>query len=260
MRWNPDRYHQFDAERSRPFHDLIGAIRAGYPDFVPRRIVDLGCGTGELTATLADRWPGAQILGVDSSPDMISRAAKFASDGVEFRQTRIEDFSPPEGLDLLVSNAALQWVPEHRRLLGEWMDAMDAGSVLAVQVPGNFGAPSHALMRDIAASPDFAGELRGVLRGESPVDEPIDYLTRLASRGFTPTVWETTYSQLLTGDNPILDWVRGTALRPVFAALDDDRAAEFERVYGAAVAKAYPATRHGTVFRFRRVFFLGRKN
>lgn len=260
MRWNPDRYHQFGGERSRPFHDLLNAVGTRCPDLAPRRIVDLGCGSGELTATLAARWPGAEVLGIDSSPEMISRAEAHATADVRFRQSAIEEFTPPEGLDLLVSNAALQWVPEHRQLLDRWMNRLGTGSVIAVQVPGNFAAPSHALMREIAASPEFDGELRGVLRGENPVDEPGDYLTRLADNGFTPTVWETTYSQLLAGDNPILDWVRGTALRPVFGALSDSRAADFERVYGDAVMKAYPPGRHGTVFGFRRIFFIGQKN
>lgn len=259
VHWNPDRYHQFAVERSRPFHDLIAAVGTHYPDFSPRRIVDLGCGSGELTATLAPRWPGALVHGIDSSPEMIARSRAHTSAQTDFSRERIEDFTPPPGTELLVSNAALQWVPEHPRLLDRWMAELDPGSVIAVQVPGNFRAPSHALMREIAASEEFAAELTGVLRAEDVVDEPADYLHRLAGAGFAPTVWETTYSQVLQGDNPVLDWVRGTAMRPVLAALGDERTAEFERVYGAALQRAYPPTRHGTIFQFRRIFFIGRK-
>ncbi|GAB3565006.1 methyltransferase domain-containing protein [Spelaeicoccus albus] len=258
MRWNPDSYHEFDAERSRPFHDLIGAVATHYPDFRPRSIVDLGCGSGELTAQLGAKWPEARVLGIDSSPEMIDRTSAHESAQVNFSLDSIEDFTPPPGLDLLVSNAALQWVPGHPALLDGWMAAMGPGSVLAVQVPGNFRAPSHSLMREIANSGDFAAELAGVLRSGDVVAEPGDYLHRLADAGLAPTVWETTYLQVLAGENPVLDWVRGTALRPVLAALSAERAAEFERVYGAALQRAYPPTRHGTVFKFRRIFFIGR--
>lgn len=257
MRWNPELYRRFASERARPFADLIEAAARRIEN--PRTIVDLGCGSGELTASLAERWPGAYVTGIDSSPEMTDDAARAHSERFEFVLKRIEDFTPDPRLDLLVSNAALQWVPDHRDLLAGWLAELAPGAVIGVQVPGNFRAPSHALMREIAESQEFTDELHAVLRGPDAVAEPGEYLELLADASIDPDVWETTYSQLLTGTDPVLEWVRGTALRPVYDVLSTDRAAAFERLYAEALRTAYPPGKHGTVFEFRRVFFTGRK-
>lgn len=255
MKWDPERYTQFSSYRDRPFFDLAARIGAEEPEWV----ADLGCGTGALTAVLADRWPGASVTGIDSSEDMIREAAPRSAGNLAFAQGQIQDWEPSPGRGVLLSNAALQWVPEHTDLLARWAKEMDPGSWLAVQVPGNFHAPSHALMRELAGSPRWSPALAGVLRGGDSVAEPAQYLELLVEAGLEADVWETSYQQVLTGPDPVLDWVRGTALRPVMAALDPRDYAAFETEYGALLREAYPANSWGTVLPFRRIFMVGRK-
>ena len=255
MKWDPARYTQFSSYRDRPFFDLAARIGAGDPEWV----ADLGCGTGALTAVLADRWPGASVTGIDSSVDMIREAAARSGPNLAFVQGQIQDWEPSPGPGVLLSNAALQWVPGHADLLARWAKAVDPGSWLAVQVPGNFHAPSHALMRELAESPRWSPALAGVLRGGDSVAEPVQYLELLVEAGWEADVWETSYQQVLTGPDPVLDWVRGTALRPVMAALDPQDYAAFEADYGALLREAYPSNRWGTVLPFRRIFMVARK-
>lgn len=257
MKWDPRKYTQFSSHRDRPFFDLTARIAADSP----RRVVDLGCGPGTLTAALAARWPSAQVTGVDSSPAMVERARALgqAPDNLDFVQAGIEEWEPQPGTDVVVSNAALQWVPGHQDLMRRWAKQLDGGAWLAVQVPGNFGAPSHALMRELAAGPEWAGKLDGVLRHGDAVDEPEDYLGLLVEAGFDADVWETSYSQVLPGKDPVLEWVRGTALRPVIDALDPEDFSRFEEQYAVLLREAYPAHAWGTVFPFRRIFMVGRK-
>ena len=254
--WDPERYLTYADERGRPFVDLVGRIDAD----APRVVVDLGCGPGNLTRLLKERWPDARVSGVDSSPEMIEAAS--AIEDVTWEVGDVSAWATPDPLalrapvDVLVSNATLQWIPEHLDLLPGLLDRVAPGGWFAFQVPGNFGAPSHTLMRDLAASPRWRDRLSGVLRHEDAVLPPEGYLDRLAALGCAVDAWETTYVHLLTGEDPVLDWVKGTGLRPVLTALDDDPAAreEFLAEYRAALREAYPATAHGTPFRFRRVF------
>ncbi|MFJ5859969.1 trans-aconitate 2-methyltransferase [Pseudarthrobacter sp. NPDC092439] len=257
MKWDPAKYVQFGGHRDRPFFDLVARIGAGQP----RRVVDLGCGPGNLTASLAGRWPEADIVGVDSSAEMLDRAAPLSRQfpSLRFELRDITAWEPAPGTDVVVSNAALQWVPGHRDLMRRWLANLAPGSWFALQVPGNFGAPSHVLMRELAASPAWASRLDGVLTGGESAGSAADYLAVLLDAGFTADAWETTYHQVLPGPDPVLEWVRGTALRPVLAALSAKEAARFEDEYAAALRKAYPPTRHGTVFPFRRVFAVGHK-
>jgi trans-aconitate 2-methyltransferase len=247
--WDPAVYRRFGAERGRPFADLLARVHA----VDPRCVVDLGCGPGELTATLAVRWPRAAVRGIDSSPEMIERAAAIAS--VDFRVGDIADFTPAADVDVLVSNAALQWVPGHDRLLTGWARQLRAGAWIAVQVPGNFDAPSHRALREVAAAPRFSAV--APLVRSAPVDDPIGYATLLADAGCTVDAWETTYVHLLPDDaveHPVLRWMDGTALRPVRAALDGPSFAAFRRELGVRLAGEYPI-RHGQVFfPFRRIF------
>ncbi|WP_146362029.1 trans-aconitate 2-methyltransferase [Arthrobacter yangruifuii] len=257
MKWDPEKYTQFSSHRDRPFFDLTARIAADSP----RRVVDLGCGTGVLTAALAARWPQAQVTGVDSSEDMIvqAQALEGAPSNLEFVRGNIEDWEPEAGTDVVVSNAALQWVPGHQELLHRWAKQLDDGAWLAVQVPGNFSAPSHVLMRELAASAAWAPKLAGVLRHADAVDEPVDYLALFTEAGFEADVWETSYAQVLPGADPVLEWVRGTALRPVIDALSAEDFAVFEAEYAALLRTAYPQHDWGTVFPFRRLFMVGRK-
>ncbi|PTT69511.1 trans-aconitate 2-methyltransferase, partial [Arthrobacter sp. HMWF013] len=160
---------------------------------------------------------------------------------------------------VIVTNAALQWLPGHQELMARWLGALKPGAWFAMQVPGNFNAPSHALMRDLAGSATWSAKLDGVLRGGESVGEPADYLRIMLDAGCTADAWETTYLQLLSGPDPVLEWVRGTALRPVLAALSAGDGRAFETEYAALLRGAYPSTDHGTVFPFRRIFAVARK-
>jgi trans-aconitate 2-methyltransferase len=257
MKWDPAKYVQFGDYRDRPFFDLTGRVHVDRPV----QVVDLGCGPGNLTATLAERWPAADVVGVDSSAEMLGKAAAL-TDGtpsLRFELMDIADWMPSAHMDVVVSNAALQWVPGHQDMMRKWLALLRPGAWFAMQVPGNFNAPSHTLMRGLAGSSRWEAKLRGVLRGGESVGEPAEYLRILLDAGFTADAWETTYQQVLPGPDPVLEWVRGTALRPVLAVLSPEDAASFEAEYATALREAYPPTAHGTVFPFRRVFAVGRK-
>ncbi|NAZ75358.1 methyltransferase domain-containing protein [Kineococcus sp. T13] len=255
-RWDPQQYARFSAPRSRPFGDLLARVGAQEP----RLVVDVGCGSGELTRSLARRWPGARVRGVDSSPEMVAAAAAGAppGDGVQFAEGRAEDVDA-SGVDVLVSNAVLQWVPGHLELLRRWAEQLPAGGWLAFQVPSNFAAPSHRLLRELAASPPWRHRLAGVLRGTESVAAPGEYLELLLGAGLEADVWQTEYQHVLAGPDPVLEWVRGTALRPVLQALDAASAAEFERECGALLREAYPARPWGTPLPFLRTFAVSRR-
>lgn len=252
MRWNPTQYARYSDHRNRPFFDLVARISAQ----APRSVVDVGCGSGELTVTLAQRWPTAVVRGVDSSPDMLDRAP--ADRGVAFSVQTAQDFDAV-GVDVLVSNAALQWVPQHRELLARWAGQLNDDGWIAFQVPANFDAPSHRLMRELADSPAWRNQLSGVLRGALSVDEPDAYLDLITGHGLQADVWQTQYLHVLPGDDPVLKWVRGTGLRPVLAALTDADADAFSTQYAALLRQAYPRRHYGTVLPFLRTFVVAHK-
>jgi trans-aconitate 2-methyltransferase len=257
VKWDPLKYVQFGDYRDRPFFDLTGRIHADQPG----EVVDLGCGPGNLTATLAQRWPTAKIVGLDSSAEMLAKAAGQASvhPGLSFSLADIAGWTPAPETDVVVTNAALQWVRGHRDMLPRWLAALKPGAWFGMQVPGNFNAPSHVLMRELAGSARWAPRLDGVLRGGESVGEPADYLRIMLDAGCTADAWETTYQQVLRGPDPVLEWVRGTALRPVLSVLSDEDGKAFESEYAASLRAAYPETPHGTVFPFRRIFAVAQK-
>jgi trans-aconitate 2-methyltransferase len=252
--WDPRQYGLFADERNRPFFDLIARVGA----VAPARVVDLGCGSGELTAALSRRWPSAVVEGIDSSAEMIAEARRHAGPGLRFSVGDIARWAPDEPIDLIVSNAALQWVPGHVDLLPAWAGALEAGGRLAFQVPGNFEAPSHTILRDLCRSPRWESRLAEVNRWR-PVREPADYLELLTRHGCHVEAWETTYIQVLPGDDPVLEWVKGTALRPVLTVLGAGEAREFLADYSRRLREAYPAGPYGTVFPFRRIFVVARR-
>jgi len=249
MRWDPEQYLRFADERARPFHDLLARVRATDPTV----IVDLGCGPGTSTRELAARWPGAVVEGVDDSPEMIGRARAEVGDAVRLTLADLRDWTPEEPVDVLVSNATLQWVPAHIDLLDRFAGFLAPEGWLAIQVPGNVHEPSHAALRELAATGRWRDRLAGVRW--PAVEEPATYLARLARLGLRADVWETTYLQVLPGEDAVLAWMRGTGLRPVLAALpdDDDRAA-FETAYAERLRQAYPRHDAGTVLPYRRIF------
>jgi trans-aconitate 2-methyltransferase len=255
--WDPVRYLRFAGERARPFAELVARVGAD----APSTVVDLGCGEGSLTASLAQRWPGARVTGIDSSPEMLSAAASVAVPGrVEFSLGDVSEWSPRGSVDVVVSNAVLHWVPGHERLLTRWAGWLRPGGWLAVQVPGNFRAPTHALLADLCRSPRWADRLAEAAPRPDAVLDPAGYLDVLTAAGLGADVWETTYLHVLTGADPVLAWVRSTVLRPVLALLPEDDAARFTAEYADALRQAYPARADGTtVLPFRRVFAVGHR-
>ena len=184
-----------------------------------RRVADLGCGTGSLTAELLATWPAALVLGVDSSPEMLREAQGRQIPGrLEFVLGDLRDFAPTEPLDVLVSNATLQWVPDHLSVLARLARLLAPGGVLAMQVPGNFAEPTHALLGTLVGSPRWSRLFSGDLASPASHD-PADYLSVLLGAGLQASAWETTYCQLLQGGDAVLEWMKGTALRPVLTAL-----------------------------------------
>ena len=253
MGWEPDRYLQFSDERLRPAMDLLGRV----PLLRPGRIVDLGCGAGNVTRLLAERWPGADITGLDSSPAMLERARSVLP-GARFDQAGVEHWEPEEPLDLLFSNAALHWVGDHESLFPRLVDALFPGGVLAVQMPGNFDAPSHRLIRELAASPEWVGRVGQARMGA--VLGMADYHRLLAPLCTRLSLWETTYWQGMSGPSPVLDWLRGTTLLPYLASLDESGQAAFLAQLEARLAAAYPPDAHGTtLFPFRRIFIVAQR-
>ncbi|MCB5907609.1 trans-aconitate 2-methyltransferase [Streptomyces pinistramenti] len=264
--WDPQQYLRHAGHRTRPFRDLLTRIPELPAAGRPARIADLGCGPGNVTVLLADRWPDAHITGLDSSPHMLEQAASYAGPTpggglIDFGPADATDWAPTERYDLIVSNAALQWVVNHPDSFGRWIDALTPGGTFAFQVPGNFTSPSHALLGELCDAPEWRARLGDHGRRYVHILEPVGYLELLTDLGCTSDVWETTYVQMLQGEDPVLDWVKGTALRPVLTALADDLPArdEFLSQYRDLLRKAYPPGRHGTAFPFRRIFAVARK-
>ncbi|WP_293001505.1 trans-aconitate 2-methyltransferase [Mycobacterium sp.] len=247
--WDPDVYLNFADDRARPFYDLLS--RVGARD--PRRVVDLGCGAGNLTAQLARRWPEATVEAVDSSPEMVAAARER---GVNASVADLRTWAPQPDTDVVLSNAALQWVPEHRELLVRWVGRLEAGSWLAVQMPGNFESPSHAAVRAVARRPPFAELLRDIpFRVGTAVDAPSRYAEMLLETRCTVDAWETTYIHQLTGEHPVLDWMSGTALVPVRERLNEQQYQQFRDELIPLLAESYPSRSDGSTFLpFRRVF------
>ena len=258
--WNPAQYQRFADQRARPFFELTSRIGASEP----RYVVDLGCGPGQLTAALADRWPGAVVHGVDSSPEMIEEAQSVQAqrDGgtgsIEFRLCDVRDFRPEDPPDVIVSNAVLHWVPGHHELLKRWAADLAPGGWLAFQIPANFGQPAHRILGEVAASPRWSAVLDDSILRRS-WDEPSGYLELLTGTGCEVDAWETTYLHVLQGADPVLEWFKGTAARPVLAALRPEEAAEFTAELGDRLRTAYPARPYGTVFPFRRAFVVAHR-
>ena len=248
--WDAGQYLRFGGERARPFFDLVAQVGAASPGYV----ADLGCGPGNLTAALARRWPDATVVGVDSSPEMIATAqASAAAPNLSFGLGDVWDWRPARPVDVLVCNAVLQWVPGHDELLLRWADLLAPGGWLAFQLPGNFDQPSHAIVREMAGSPRWRALLADV-RLNRQAGDPADYAALLARPGFAVDAWETSYLHILHGENPVLEWTKGSTLRPVLAALDAEQGEAFLTEYGERVRLAYEPRTFGTLFSFRRVF------
>ncbi|MHB1432020.1 MAG: trans-aconitate 2-methyltransferase [Streptosporangiaceae bacterium] len=257
--WNPNLYRHYASERARPFIDLTARIGAQSPGHV----VDLGCGPGEMTAALAARWPGADVLGVDSSAEMVAAAGRTLAGQapglrLRFAAGDVRTWQPERAPDVIVCNAVLQWVPGHQDLLTRWAGWLAPGGWLALQVPANDDQPSYRLLRELIAAPRWRPLLADVdLAGQRA--DPVGYLDLLAGAGCEVDAWETTYVHVLSGEDPVLRWYRSTGLRPVLTALDAEARERFLAEYGQALRAAYPARPYGTPLRFRRVFAVARR-
>jgi trans-aconitate 2-methyltransferase len=250
--WSAQQYLKFEDQRSRPARDLAAQI----PLSDPRRIVDLGCGPGNSTEILRARYPNAEIVGLDSSPDMLAKA-RARLPGVSFVEGNLETWPPPAGVDLLYSNATFQWVPDHLAVLERLLAALPEGGVLAVQMPDNGDEPSHALLRKIAAHEPWVGLLASanIIRdGLPPVST---YYDRLRPRCRAFDIWHTLYEHPIDDADGIVEWFKGSRLRPYLDALGKDRAPEFLAAYTAEIARAYPPQFDGKrLLRFPRLFIV----
>jgi trans-aconitate 2-methyltransferase len=257
--WDPQQYLRYASERERPFAELLARI--GHPD--PREVVDLGCGPGTTTQHLLERWPQAHVVGIDNSAEMIAHARPLELPGrLEFHTGDLREWKPDRPVDVLVTAATLQWVPNHQNLFPSFIGSLAPGGVFAFQVPANFAAPSHTLLYELAQSDRWGVRLNKLVRPD-PVLEPTEYLSALLVSGAQGDVWETTYYHMLHGPDAVLEWVRGTALRPFLTALGQpdvpaEDTAEFLSAYAAVLRAAYPRDADGrTVFPFRRIFGVG---
>lgn len=251
--WNPDQYLKFAGPRRRPAVDLINRLAADCPGTV----YDLGCGPGEITRILAERWPAAAITGIDNSPAMLARAAEGGS-AIEWVEADIAAWSPPGPADLIFSNAALHWLDDHKSLFPKLFSMLAGKGVLAVQMPRNHAAPSHRLMAEAAGAGPWADTLAPLLR-EDPVEKPRLYYDLLAPHAAAVDIWQTDYTHILEGRDPVLEWLRGTALKPLLDALDETGNTDWKDAFvgdlSGRLNQAYPMHPNGrTLFSFRRLF------
>ncbi|HYF58507.1 MAG TPA: methyltransferase domain-containing protein [Burkholderiaceae bacterium] len=255
MVWDPAQYLKFAAPRLRPAADLLARV----PLDAPRDVVDLGCGAGNVTRLLHERWPHASITGVDDSAAMLA-SARAALPRLRWVERGIADWTPDAPPDLLWSNAALHWLPDHATLFPRLARALAPGGVLAVQMPRNFEAPSHALVGETVRSGPWRARLEPLL-APPPVAAPAAYLDALAPFAAELDVWETEYLQLLDGEDPVKEFTKGTFLRPFLDAIADEaERAAFEADYAARLRVAYPRRADGrTPFPFRRLFLVMRR-
>jgi trans-aconitate 2-methyltransferase len=251
MAWVPAQYLKFAGPRLRPAIDLLQRIEIERPALV----YDLGAGAGNVTRLIAARWPEARIVGVDSSAEMLAKAAAELP-AIEWQQADLATWRPDRPPSIIYSNAALHWLDGHDKLFSALFEALAPGGVLAVQIPRNFAAPSHTSITDAALSGPWRSTLEPLLR-PSPTQAPEFYYDLLAPRAAALDMWETEYLQVLDGGNPVKEWTKGTWLGPLLGALVEPERSQFEQNYAERVLAAYPRRADGkTLFPFRRLFMI----
>jgi trans-aconitate 2-methyltransferase len=253
--WNPSQYLKFADQRRRPAIDLLARVAAE----APKLVYDLGCGAGNVTRLLAERWPGARVVGVDSSAAMLEKA-RMEAPGIAWVQADLATWRPEAPADVIYSNAALHWLDNHRALFPALIGALAPGGTLAVQMPRNHGAASHTGMAEAARSGPWRATLEPLLR-EGPVQPPSVYFDILAGAGVRADIWEVEYLQLLEGQDAVVEWTKGTALKPLLDALDEPWRGQFLADYTARMTAAYPRRADGiTLFPFRRLFIVAKRH
>jgi trans-aconitate 2-methyltransferase len=251
--WDPKAYLTFADERTRPAVELLARV----PNEQPEHVVDLGCGPGNSTALLAARWPRASIEGVDPSDEMLVEARRSSS-RVLWTTADVATWVPRAPFEVIFSNATFQWLKDHAILIPRLMEHVAPGGTLAFQIPRNFDAPSHVLMREVADNGPWSAKLASVRRMH--IAEPDYYYGLLAAMSSSLDIWETNYLHVLDGDDPVYRWVSGTGLRPFADALAGKERDAFLDAYRERLSASYPSGKDGkTLFPFRRLFVVARK-
>lgn len=257
--WSPAEYNRFQNDRSRPFHDLMARISLD----APHQVVDLGCGPGNLTASISDRWPDATVVGIDQSRAMIAAArTESPSARIRYEVGDIRDWAPEVSLDLLLCNVALQWVPEHIRLFPRFVESLSSHGCFAFQIPGqsHLTAPCYEILYELATHPAWAHQLSDPLRDRPRVQPSYEYIELLAGLGCTVDAWETEYFFILRGADAVLSWMLGTAARPIVMAIEDgDQRERFLQAYREQLGRAYPERPFGTIFPQHRFSVVARR-
>jgi trans-aconitate 2-methyltransferase len=252
MSWSAAQYVKFEQERTRPVHDLVARI----PNAEVLSAADIGCGPGNSTEVLRDRYPTARLVGLDSSPDMIEAARKRLP-FIAFEVADLREWRPKAPLDVILANAVLQWIPDHETLFPALMAQLGPGGALAIQVPDNLDEPSHRLMREVAGDGPCAGKLKDAASARTERHGADWYFRLLRAQAGHVDIWRTTYFHPLAGAPAIVEWLKGTGLRPFLDPLEEREREAFLTRYEAAIAKAYPAEADGTVLLpFPRLFIV----
>ncbi len=254
MKWDPEAYLSFDRPRLQPALDLISKI----PSINPKQIADIGCGPGNVTQILKQKWPTALVKGYDSSQEMLTKAKKSFPE-LNWENQSADNLSLKSPLDLLFSNACLQWLPDHHLLFPKLIAVLAEEGVLAVQMPNNYNRPTHRYVYDAAVETKMLGQLEHLFT-PSPVASASKYYDILSPLVKHIEIWETDYLQTLEGDNPVADWTKGSYLRPFLSALPMKDANIFEQCYRDLIQSAYPKQENGvTLLSFKRLFMLAIK-
>ena len=248
--WNPSLYLQYASERTRPAAELLSRVALENA----RTVVDLGCGPGNSTTLLHQRWPSARIIGVDSSPNMLNEARKALPD-CHFVEANISKFRPEQSFDLLYANASLQWVPDHYELFPQLVSLLNYNGVLAVQMPDNWQEPTHVLMREVAYEQGYPD------RGRTPLPGVHAYYDILTEAGCDVDIWRTTYYHIMESHQSIIDWVSSTGLRPWLQELSESEQRNYLARYHELLQEQYPLQENGNILlAFPRLFIVARRN